>query len=611
MPCRDRPGRSSDALPASCRRRRWATSHRWCPNDQSSRFAASFELDERPPAPEARRELVPPVQAVLAEAPAQPDLAPADEGREVDEARRDVAEHDAAVVEPGDVRLHLIDQSTHPELDATDLGVRVADGSAGPVRLARCGLDRGPALDQLVAQADELVALIGETTGAIRQLRQELGCLIDPVETRHRRIVPTQVHQPISASEATTCLGYDAAMELARRMARIGTETAFEAAARARALEAEGRSIVHLEIGEPDFDTPANIRAAAQRALDAGWTHYGPFLGLPALREAIAADASARKGFRATADNVVVVPGAKPIMFYAMLALVDEGDEVVYPDPGFPIYESMARYVGGVAKPYAITQANDFRVDLDELAALVTPRTRLLILNSPANPTGGVLTRDDFAHIAELVLAHPDLTVLTDEIYGRILYDDAEFVSLASFDGLADRTIVLDGFSKTYAMTGWRLGYAIAPPPIVDAFGQLIINSVSCTSMFSQVAAVEALTGPQDDVGRMVDEFHARRDLIVDGLNRIDGIVCRVPHGAFYVFPDISGTGIEGPEMADRLLREAGVCVLSGTSFGEVGRSHIRISYANSRETLHEALGRIERFVAAIAVTSPAGAATA
>ena len=385
-------------------------------------------------------------------------------------------------------------------------------------------------------------------------------------------------------------------MRLADRMARIGSETAFEAAARARALEATGRSVIHLEIGEPDFDTPANVRAAAQRALDDGFTHYGPYLGMPALREAIAADATARKGFTATADRVAVVPGGKPVMFFALLALAQEGDEVVYPDPGFPIYESMARYVGATPVPYRITQERDFRVDLDELEGLVTDRTRLLIINSPANPTGGVFTRDDIERIAELVLRHPEVTVLADEIYGRIVHD-GEHVSIASLPGLADRTIVLDGFSKTYAMTGWRLGYAILPPALVDPFAKLIINSVSCVSSFSQVAAIEALTGPQDDVDAMVREFRERRMLVVDGLNRIPGIECAVPAGAFYVFPRIGGTGMSGAVFAERLLAETGVCVLAGTAFGSVGADHVRISYAASREHLADALDRIATFV--------------
>jgi aspartate aminotransferase len=385
-------------------------------------------------------------------------------------------------------------------------------------------------------------------------------------------------------------------MKLAGRMARIGSESAFETAARARALEATGRSVIHLEIGEPDFDTPANVRAAAQRALDDGWTHYGPFLGLPALREAIAADATARKGFPVSPDRVAVVPGGKPVMFFALLALAEAGDEVVYPDPGFPIYDSMVRYVGAAPRPYRIMQEHDFRVDLDELEALLTPRTRLLIINSPANPTGGVFTRSDIERIGELVMRFPDLTVLADEIYGRIVHD-GEHVSIASLPGLPERTIVLDGFSKTYAMTGWRMGYAILPEPLVEPFGKLIINSVSCVSSFSQVAAVEALTGPQDEVEVMVAEFRARRDMVVELLNRIPGIDCALPAGAFYVFPRVSGTGLGGAEFATRLLDEAGVCVLSGGSFGAAGADHVRISYANSRENLAIAAERIDGFV--------------
>jgi aspartate aminotransferase len=396
-------------------------------------------------------------------------------------------------------------------------------------------------------------------------------------------------------------------MRIASRMETIGTETAFEAAARARALEDEGRSIIHLEIGEPDFDTPANIRAAAARALEEGWTHYGPPFGLPQLREAIAADVTARKGFEAPADRVVVTPGAKPIMFYALLALAEPGDEVIYPDPGFPIYESMTRFAGASAIPLPIRQENDFRVDLDELESLITPQTRLLVINSPANPTGGVFTRGDIERIAELALRH-DLVVLADEIYGRIVHE-GEHVSIASLDGMADRTIVLDGFSKTFAMTGWRLGYAIVPEPLLPAYSRLIINSVSCTSAFSQIAAVEALTGPQDSVDEMVREFRVRRDLVVSGLNAIPGISCRTPAGAFYVFPDVSGTGLSGSELADRLLQEAGVCVLSGTAFGRVGRDHVRISYANSQANLREALSRIDGFVRALPGVS-AGAAT-
>jgi aspartate aminotransferase len=379
-------------------------------------------------------------------------------------------------------------------------------------------------------------------------------------------------------------------------MSRIGTETAFEAAARARALEATGRSVVHLEIGEPDFDTPANVRAAAKRALDEGATHYAPFAGIPDLRAAIAEDASARKGFEVTPDRVFVTVGGKGVMLYAILGLVDEGDEVIVPDPGYPIYESLTRFVGGVPVPIPILQDRDFRLDVADLAALVTARTRMLVINSPANPTGGVLTRDDLERIAAIAVER-DLLVLADEIYARILYDGAEHVSIASLPGMAERTIVLDGFSKTYAMTGWRLGYAIVPDALREAYGTLIINTVSCAPTFVQVGAVDALRGPQEPVDSMVDEFHARRDLVVDGLNAIPGIRCARPQGAFYVFPDVSETGISGDEMANRLLDEAGVCVLSGTAFGGVGSGHIRISYANSRENLTLALERIRGFV--------------
>jgi aspartate aminotransferase len=389
-------------------------------------------------------------------------------------------------------------------------------------------------------------------------------------------------------------------MRLAERMDRIGTETAFEAAARARALEATGRDIIHLEIGEPDFDTPANIRAAAQRAIDDGWTHYGPALGLPVLREAIAVDAARRKEIPVSAEQVVVTPGAKPIMFFAILALVDSGDEVIYPDPGFPIYESMTRFVGATAVPVPIRQEHGFSLDTDELARLISPRTRLLIFNSPANPTGGVLSRADLERIASIALEH-DLVVLADEIYGRIIYEGAH-VSIASLPGMAERTIVLDGFSKTYAMTGWRLGYAIVPEPLVAPLSRLIINSVSCTSSFSQIAAAEALLGPQDDVHAMVTEFRARRDLIVEGLNSIPGIDCLTPQGAFYVFPDISGTGMTGAEFADKALYEAGVSVLAGTAFGQVGRDHVRISYANSQPKLREALARLRSVIAPLTV---------
>ena len=384
-------------------------------------------------------------------------------------------------------------------------------------------------------------------------------------------------------------------MQLASRMASIGTETAFEAAARARALEAQGRSVVHLEIGEPDFDTPANVREAAKRAIDAGRTHYPPFPGIPELREAIAADTARRRGFAPNPQNVFVTVGGKGVMYYAILALVDPGDEVIVPDPGYPIYESVTRFVGGTPVPIAIRQENSFRLDPDELASLVTPRTKLIVINSPANPTGGVLTRGDLERIAQIAIEH-DLVVLSDEIYSRILYA-GEHVSIASLPGMAERTIVLDGFSKTWAMTGWRLGYAIVPSWLNLAFGRLIINTVSGATTFAQVGAVEAIAGPQDEVDRMVAEFKARRDLVVDGLNALPGVACLRPDGAFYVFPQISGTGLTGAELADRLLLEGGVSVLAGTAFGQVGVNHIRLSYATSRENIEEALRRMRTVI--------------
>jgi aspartate/methionine/tyrosine aminotransferase len=386
------------------------------------------------------------------------------------------------------------------------------------------------------------------------------------------------------------------ARRIASRMATIGTESAFEVSARARALEAQGRSIIHLQIGEPDFDTPAHVREAAKRALDEGATHYAPFPGIPALREAIAADVGRRKGVAADPSQVFVTVGGKGVMLYAILGLIDPGDEVIVPDPGYPIYESLTRFVGATPVPIPIRMENQFRLDVDELAGLITPRTRLLMINSPANPTGGVLTRADLERIAELAQEH-DLWVMTDEIYGRILYDGAEHVSIGSLPGMADRTIILDGFSKTFAMTGWRLGYAVVPTSLIKTYSQLVINTISCAPTFAQVGAVQALVGPQDDVDAMVVEFKARRDLIVAGLDEIPGIRCATPLGAFYAFPSIAGTGLSGAELAERLLQEAGVCVLAGTAFGGVGTDHIRVSYANSRANLTEALGRIGQFV--------------
>jgi len=392
------------------------------------------------------------------------------------------------------------------------------------------------------------------------------------------------------------------AMKTAARMDSIGTESAFEVSARARALEATGRSIIHLQIGEPDFDTLSNVREAAKAALDSGLTHYPPFAGLPDLRAAIAADTTERRGYAVEPSNVFVTVGGKGVMVYAIMALIDPGDEAIVPDPGYPIYDSITRFVGGTAVPIPIRMEKDFRLDVDELTSLITPRTKLLVINSPANPTGGVLTRDDMERIAELARRH-DLVVLSDEIYSRILYDGAEHVSIASLEGMAERTIVLDGFSKTYAMTGWRMGYAVVPDWLVKAYSQLIINTISGVTAFAQAGAIEALRGPQAEVEGMVEEFRARRDLIVDGLNAIPGFRCHRPTGAFYVFPEISGTGLTGAELADKLLHEAGVCVLAGTAFGGIGTNHIRISYANSRENLAEALERIDAFVRERAAT--------
>ena len=384
-------------------------------------------------------------------------------------------------------------------------------------------------------------------------------------------------------------------MKLATRMDRLGTETAFEVLVRAKALEAEGREVVHLEIGEPDFDTPANVIEAGCEALRGGWTHYGPAAGQPDLRQAIADYINHSRGTDYRPEQVVVTPGGKPIMFFAILALLNSGDEALYPDPGFPIYRSMIDFVGAKAVPMPLREEKAFRLDVDEVASLITPRTRLLIINSPANPTGGVLERADLEAIARLAVEH-DLTVLADEIYSEILYE-GEHHSIATMPGMAERTIILDGFSKTYAMTGWRLGYGLMPAPLAEAVAKLMVNSNSCTASAVQRAGLEALTGPQDEVRQMVEAFRRRRDLIVDGLNQIPGISCALPKGAFYVFPNISGTGVASKPFADRLLDEYGVAALSGTSFGEHGEGYLRLSYANSEENLRKALDRIEAAV--------------
>jgi len=391
-------------------------------------------------------------------------------------------------------------------------------------------------------------------------------------------------------------------VRLASRMERIGTETAFEAAARARALEATGRDVIHLEIGEPDFDTPRHVSQAAARALlDEGATHYTAATGIGPLREAIAADVRTRKGIDATPEQVIVTPGAKPIMFFAMLALVEGGDEVIYPNPGFPIYESMAAYAGGTPVAARLRESNDFRMDVDEVGSLVTDRTRLIVINSPHNPTGSILTDDDLRAIARIAVER-DLVILADEIYGRLQYE-GEPLSIATLPGMADRTITLDGFSKTYAMTGWRLGYGVVPEWLVPAFSRLVINSVSCTNAFAQAGAVEALTGPQDEADAMRAEFIARRSLIVDGLNSIEGVSCVLPAGAFYAFPSIGSFERTSAEIADHLLYDAGVCGLAGTAFGAHGEGYLRFSYANSRENIARAIERVGESLARLSRT--------
>jgi aspartate/methionine/tyrosine aminotransferase len=387
-------------------------------------------------------------------------------------------------------------------------------------------------------------------------------------------------------------------LSFADRMARLGTETAFEVLAKARALEAEGRNVVHLEIGEPDFDTPGNIRDAAKRALDEGFTHYGPSAGLPELRSAIAEDVGASRGLSIGPDEVVVTPGGKPIMFYVMLAILNEGDEAIYPNPGFPIYESVIDFLGAKAVPVRLDEERDFRLDLDDFAAKLSDRTRLVILNSPHNPTGSMLTRADLEQIAELVRGK-NLLVLSDEIYSRITYG-APFASIASLEDMRERTCILDGFSKTYAMTGWRLGYGVMPVALAEQVTRLMTNSNSCTASFVQRAGVEALQGPQAPVDAMVAEFRRRRDAVVDGLNAIPGVSCREPQGAFYVFPNISQTGCSSAEFADRLLYEHGVAALAGTSFGAFGEGYLRLSYANSLSQLRLALERIGDAVRAL-----------
>lgn len=383
-------------------------------------------------------------------------------------------------------------------------------------------------------------------------------------------------------------------LRLAERMSRLGTETAFEVLNKARALERQGKNIIHLEIGEPDFDTPKNVVDAGVKALQGGWTHYGPSAGLPELRQAIAEEVSRTRKVEVKSEEVVVVPGGKPIIFFAILALADVGDEVIYPNPGFPIYESMIHYVGARAVPVKLREERDFGFDVNELASLITDRTKLIILNSPHNPTGGVLDRAQIRDIAE-VIGDRNIMVLSDEIYSRLIFD-GEHYSIMSVPGFQERTILLDGFSKTYAMTGWRLGYGVMRADLATHITRLMTNSNSCTASFTQIAGGEALRGDQNSVEQMREEFHRRRDVVVERLNRIKGFSCSMPKGAFYVFPNITKTGWKSKKLADAMLEEAGVACLSGTAFGDYGEGYLRFSIANSLDNLTAALDRVDEW---------------
>ena len=383
-------------------------------------------------------------------------------------------------------------------------------------------------------------------------------------------------------------------LQLARRTSRLGTETAFEVLNKARALERQGKSIIHLEIGEPDFDTPANVIEAGVNALHNGWTHYGPSAGLPELRQTIADYVSRTRSVKVAPEEVVVVPGGKPIIFFTILALIDEGDEVIYPNPGFPIYESMIHYVGGRAIPIHLREERDFSLDVDELAGLITDRTKLIILNSPQNPTGGVMQRKDVEQVAK-VIGDRNILVLSDEIYSRLLFEGEHF-SIMSVPGMQERTILLDGFSKTYAMTGWRMGYGVMRADLAAHITRLATNSTSCTASFTQIAGIEALRGDQSSVDHMCGEFKRRRDLFVAGLNKIKGFSCRMPKGAFYVFPNVTKTGWKSKPLADALLEQAGVAALSGTAFGDFGEGYLRFSVANSLENLQQALDCLDQW---------------
>ncbi|UCC17356.1 MAG: pyridoxal phosphate-dependent aminotransferase, partial [Dehalococcoidales bacterium] len=382
-------------------------------------------------------------------------------------------------------------------------------------------------------------------------------------------------------------------MKLCEKIASLGTETAFQTLAKAQALEAKGVKVFHLEIGEPDFDTPQNIRNSAIFALENGYTNYCNSQGLPELRCEIAAQIERTRHVSVDPDCVIITPGAKPIMFYTMLALLEDGDEAIFPDPGFPIYESVINYTGAKPVPIPLREELDFRLDVEELESKITPHTKLIILNSPHNPTGGVLTVNDIRFIADLAHKH-DITIISDEIYHHITYEEESY-SITSLPGMLERTILIDGFSKAYAMTGWRLGYGIVPPYLVDPIVRLIINSVSCTPAFIQQAGIEALTGPQDSLGRMVNEFRSRRDFIVERLNEIPGFSCRKPNGAFYVFPNIKEFDMDSQKLADYFLNVAGVATLAGASFGTFGEGYLRLSYATSKENIKAALEMLNK----------------
>jgi len=378
----------------------------------------------------------------------------------------------------------------------------------------------------------------------------------------------------------------------AKRMDGLGTETAFEVLAKAKALEKQGRDIVHLEIGEPDFDTPSNIKEAAIKAMKAGYTHYVPAAGIPELRTAIAEYLSKSRGGDIDPDEVVVTPGAKPIIFFSILACVEAGDEVLYPNPGFPIYESMVNFVGAKPVPMMLKEENDFRIDNEDTVKKITKKTKMIILNSPENPTGGVLRKDNLEVIADQIKNRDDVVVLSDEVYCQIIYE-GKHQSIASLPGMKEKTILLDGFSKTYAMTGWRLGYAAMRKDLAQKVTQLMINSNSCTCAFTQMAGVEAIRGPQSEPRKMDEEFRRRREVMVSGLNKIKGVTCKKPQGTFYVFPNVKSFKMKSKELSDFILEKAGVAVLSGTAFGAHGEGYLRLSFANSVENIEKALTRI------------------